>query len=125
MATGYSSGMRKHRVEIWNRQEAQTGKFGLDASGIGWQKVATVWAAVDFAKGMRSLNAGAIDAYGVILVRMDWNSHITMRSRIREDGQTYQILPETFHSDRQQNIIQFNAQAVLEDATPQPSSSDI
>jgi hypothetical protein len=45
---------------------------------------------------------------------MDWNSVITMRSRISWNGDIYQILPETFHPDKQANTIQFNAQVIVE-----------
>lgn len=113
MSTGYSSGMRRNRIVIQNRMRSMNGKFGLDSGGLEWQYAATVWAAVDWAKGMRTLNTGAIDAYGVVLVRMNWNRFITMRSRIVYDGKIYQILPETFHADKQANTIQFNAQAII------------
>lgn len=113
MATGYASGMRDKRVTIINRTEAVAGRFGLDSAGIEWQDGPTVWAAVDWAKGVRSLNAGAVDAYGVVLVRMQWNCAVTMRSRLRWNGQVYQIIPETFHANRQANTIQFNAQAII------------
>ena len=113
MSTGYSSGMRNKRITILNRTEAKTGKFGLDGDGIEWQDMGMVWAAVDWAKGMRTLNAGAIDAYGMVLVRMNWNATISMRSRICYDGQVYQVLPDTYHADKQANTIQFNAQLVI------------
>ena len=112
---GYSSGMLKERVTIQNRKEAVVSDFGLDSGGIEWEDTITVWAAVDWVKGMRTLNAGAIDAYGIVMVRMRWNCYVTMRSRIVHDGQVYQILPETFHADRQENTIQFNAQAIIND----------
>lgn len=105
--------MRRHRVVILNRKKAEPSKFGLDGNGIEWEECGSAWAAVDWAKGMRTLNAGAIDAYGVVLVRMNWNCVINMRSRIRHEGQVYQILPETFHADRQSNTIQFSAQALV------------
>lgn len=113
MATGYASGMREFLVTIINRKEAQAGRFGLDSAGITWEDGPTVHASVDWGKGMRSLNAGSVDAYGVVLVRMDWNCEINMRSRIRWDGQLYQILPETFHANRRKNTIQFNAQVII------------
>lgn len=115
MSTGYASGMRKHRIEILNRTEAVAGAYGIDSAGVEWESSGCVWAAVDWAKGMRSMNAGAIDAYGIVLVRMNWlpAAVIGMRSRIKYEGQIYQILPETFHSDRQQNIIQFTAQVII------------
>jgi len=113
MSTGYPASMRKDCVDILNRKKAKTSDFGIDGNGIEWEETGSVWAAVDWAKGMRTLNAGAIDAYGVVMVRMNWNCMITMRSRIRHEGQVYQILPETYHADKQENKIQFTAQAVI------------
>lgn len=111
--TGYAAGMREYHVTIVNRKAATAGRFGLDGAGVEWQDGPTVHAAVDWAKGMRTLNAGAVDAYAVVLVRMDWNDVVTMRSRIRWDGQVYQVLPETFHANKRANTIQFNAQLVV------------
>lgn len=118
MSYGYSSGMLSERVKILNRRKAETSQFGIDGNGIEWDDCGCVWANVSWAKGMRSINAGAIDAYAVVLVRMRWNCCISMRSRIEHDGTTYQILPETFHADKQAGTIQFNAQAIINDQQP-------
>lgn len=107
--------MLKHRVTIQNRREAQQGKFGLDSMGIGFETVGTVWAAVDFAKGKGAMNVGALDVYGVVMVRMRWNNIINERSRILYEGKTYQIIGDTFHADRQENTIQFHAQQIIND----------
>jgi head-tail adaptor len=56
-----------------------------------------------------------LDAYAVVVVRMRWSPDITCRSRIKYEGKVYQILPETFHDDRQANTIQFTAQAIIND----------
>ena len=53
------------------------------------------------------MNVGALDVYGVIMVRMRWNTIVNDRSRIMYDGKTYQILGDTFHAQRQDNTIQF------------------
>lgn len=111
----YSSGLLKHRVTILNRKEAQQGKFGLDSAGIEWEPAGTVWASVDWQKGKSGMTAGALDAYGVKLVRMRWNAIVTERSRILHGGRTYQILAETFNADRQENTIQFLCQQVVND----------
>ena len=111
----YSAGMLKDRIMIQNRRKAETSDFGIDGNGIEWEDCCCVWAAVDWARGMRTMNAGAVDAYGVVLVRMRWHCCINMRSRIVHEGVTYQILPETFHADKQENTIQFNAQAIIND----------
>ena len=111
----YTSGMLKHRVAIQNRLEAQQGKFGLDSMGIGFEAVGTVWASVEWAKGKGAMNAGSLDVYGVIFVRMRWNNIVNERSRILYEGRTYQIIGETFHADRQANTIQFHAQQIIND----------
>ena len=111
----YTSGMLKHRVTIQNRREAQQGKFGLDSMGIGFEAVGTVWASVEWSKGKGAMNAGSLDAYGVVMVRMRWNNIINERSRILYEGKTYQIIPEFFHADRQANTIQFHAQQIIND----------
>ena len=111
----YSTGILKHRVTILNRKEAQQGKFGLDSAGVEWENMGSVWADVDWQKGKSGMTAGALDAYGVKIVRMRWNNIITERSRIQWQGRTYQILPETFNADRQGNTIQFLAQQIVND----------
>lgn len=111
----YTSGLLKHRVTILNRTEAQQGRFGLDSSGVEFEQTGTVWASVDFAKGKGAMNAGALDVYGVVMIRMRWNTIVNERSRIVYEGKTYQIIGETFHAQRQENTIQFHAQQVIND----------
>ena len=105
----------KHRVTILNRTAAQDGRFGLDSAGIEFEPAKTEWANVSWAKGMQAMNAGALDVYGVIMVRMRYTPVVTERSRILYDGKTYQIIGETFHADRQENTIQFHAQQIVKD----------
>ena len=112
---GYSSGFLKDRVTILNRKEAVQGKFGLDSAGIEWENVGCVHANVDWQKGKSGMTAGALDAYGVKIVRMRWNNIITERSRIQWQCKTYQILPETFNANRQENTIQFLCQQIIND----------
>ena len=111
----YTSGLLKYRVTILNRKEAQQGKFGLDSAGIEFEPAGTVWASVDWARGKGAMNTGALDVYGVVIIRMRWNTIVNERSRILHEGKTYQIIGETFHADRQENIIQFQAQQVVND----------
>jgi hypothetical protein len=61
------------------------------------------------------MNAGALDVYGVVMVRMRYNTVVNERSRILYEGKTYQIIGETFHADRQANTIQFHAQQIVKD----------
>ena len=111
----YSTGLLKHRVIILNRKEAQQGKFGLDSAGIEFEPAGTVWASVDWTRGKGAMNAGALDVYGVVIIRMRWNIIVNERSRILYEGKTYQIIGETFHADRQENTIQFQAQQLVND----------
>ena len=112
---GYTATIRRDRIKIQNRSKAVEGKFAMDTSGIQWEDTCCVWAAVTWVKGMRSMNAGALDVYGVVMVRMLYTPLVTNRSRIVHEGVTYQILPETFHADRHANEIQFQAQAIVND----------
>ena len=111
----YSSGCLKDRVTILNRKEAQQGQFGLDSAGIEFEPAACLHANVDWQKGKTAMNAGALDSYGVKIVRMRWNNIVNERSRIQWQGKTYQILPETFNASRQENTIQFLCQQIVND----------
>lgn len=111
----YSTGIMKDRVTILNRTAAQDGRFGLDSAGIEFEPAKTVWAEVTWAKGKQAMNAGALDVYGVVMVRMRYNTTVNERSRIMWDGKTYQIIGETFHPARQDNTIQFHAQQIVKD----------
>ena len=111
----YSTGLLNHRVTILNRTEAQQGRFGLDSAGVEFESTGTVWASVDWTRGKGAMNAGALDVYGVVIIRMRWNTIVNERSRILYDGKTYQIIGETFHADRQENTIQFQAQQIIND----------
>lgn len=113
-STSYSTGMLDKVIDILNRKAATFGKFGLDSAGAEYEVTFKDFPVdVTWSKGKRALNEGAIDAYGVIEVRMRYYEGINMRSRISWNGQVYQILPETFHPDFQANTIQFLAQLVI------------
>jgi len=118
MSTGYSAGMRDTCITILNRTKAESSEYGIDGEGIEWEETGCVWANVSWAKGMRAQNAGSLDAYTAVNIRMNYDegkcNGINMRSRIRDDeGITYQILPDTYHPDRKGNTIEFRAQAVI------------
>ena len=109
----YTTGILKNRIEVLNRTAPVAGAHGIDSGGITWESAGTFWASVEWQKGKAPMSVGALDAYGVVLVRMRWHCAVKMRSRIVHEGQTYQILPETFHADRQANTIQFLAQVII------------
>lgn len=111
----YTSGFLKDRITIQNRTEAQMGDFGLDSTGVTWENTCCLHANVEWQKGKSALREGAIDAYGVVLVRMRYTDKANMRSRIIYNDETYQIIPETFHADKHENTVQFMAQIIIND----------
>ena len=86
-------------IQVLNRKEAVPGDYGIDSGGIQWEEGPCLHANVDYAKGKAAMNAGALDAYAVKIVRMRYSatSVINERSRIKYDGRVYQIIPEMFH----------------------------
>ena len=110
----YSTGMLKHRIKVQNRTTATADKFGIDGSGVEYEDTCWLWASVDFVKGMRAMREGAIDVYGVIMIRTRYTNAINARSRIVYEGETYNVLGDTLHIDKQTNIVQFNAQLIVE-----------
>ena len=112
---GYPSGMRNDRIVVYNRTKATVGKFGKDSAGAKYEVSFSCWASVTWTKGMRAMQEGALDAYGVVMVRMNYTGDIGPRSRVKYNDVMYSILPETFHADCRRNTIQFNAQAILDD----------
>lgn len=118
MSIGYSPGMMQHRVAILNPAKMQDGEFGRRSASVEWINAGSVSANIGFNRGKTAMTAGALDVYEVIIVRMYYESGklrgITPRSRILYDGVTYQILGATYHADKIDNIIQFNAQAIVD-----------
>ena len=102
--------MLKHRVEIL-KEIAADGKFGANSGKTTLQSLGTVWAAVDFQRGLMALREGAVDGTDYVVVRMRWNNIVTRDSLLRENGVTYQITE--FHASKQDNIIQIKAQEVV------------
>ncbi len=110
---GYSSSFLNKIIQVQNRKKAKPSVMGIDGDGIEWEDGDILHANVTYAKGARALNAGALDAYEVKEVRMRWTNRITMRSRVKYQGNVYQILPETFHEDFHEDTLQFNMQLII------------
>lgn len=121
---GYSSGFLNKRILVQNRKAAVQSKFGIDSNGPEYEDTVCLHANVGWKKGLGGLHEGALDVYGVVEVRMRWTNQVNERSRIVYEGRTYQIIPETFHPDRQDNTIQFLAQVIINDKTPAPTPSN-
>jgi head-tail adaptor len=112
---GYSAGFLNKVIVVQNRKAATANKFGIDGAGVEYEDGDVLHANVTYSKGTRAMNAGALDAYCVEEVRMRWTNKITMRSRVKYQGKVYQIIPETFHEDFQDDKIQFHMQLVIND----------
>lgn len=120
---GYSSGFLNKRILVQNRKAAVQSKFGIDSNGPEYEDTVCLHANVGWKKGLGGLHEGTLDVYGVVEVRMRWTNQVNERSRIVYEDRTYQIIPETFHPDRQDNTIQFLAQVIINDKTPTPSEN--
>ena len=105
---GYSAGMLDKRVTILNRKKQTVGQYCIDSDGVGWEEAGTVWANVNWVKGISAMREGAVDVYGMLMVRMRWNRFTTRNSRVRIDGKVYEVAGETFHADYKANTIQMN-----------------
>lgn len=124
----YQAGLRENLIIPMNRKAATAGKFGIDSTGIQYEEGKPLHAWVDYQKGKSALNAGALDAYAVKIVRMNWTDKLNERSRVKYEGQIYQIMPETFNGNFRKNTLQFLMQLVVNDKpapVPTPSSSNI
>ena len=102
-------------IQVLNRKEAVPGDYGIDSGGIEWEEGPCLHANVDYAKGKSAMNAGALDAYAVKIVRMryDATAVINERSRIKYDGRVYQIIPEMFHPNHFDKTLQFHMQLIV------------
>ena len=112
---GYSAGFLHDIIQPLNRKEAVAGKYGLDSAGIEWEPVGCLHANVDYQKGKSAMNAGALDAYAVKIVRMRWTNVFNERRRIKYQGKVYQIIPETFYANHYENTLQFLMQLIVND----------
>ena len=120
----YPAGLREDFITPLNRKAATVGKYGVDSAGVTWEEGTTMRAFVDYQKGKSAMNAGALDAYAVKIVRMNFTSTINERSRIKYNGKIYQIMPETFNGNYRKNTLQFLMQLVNEKEQQNPKSNE-
>ena len=120
----YPAGLREQFITPLNRKAATVGKYGVDSAGVTWEEGTTLRAFVDYQRGKSAMNAGALDAYAVKIVRMNFTSTINERSRIKYNGKIYQIMPETFNGNYRQNTLQFLMQLVNEKEQQNPKSNE-
>ena len=120
----YPAGFREDFITPLNRKAATVGKYGVDSAGVTWEEGTPMHANVDYQKGKSAMNAGALDAYAVKIVRMNFTSAINERSRIKYNGKIYQIMPETFNGNYRKNTLQFLMQLVNEKEQQNPKSNE-
>lgn len=122
----YQSGYLEHIIIPLNRKAATVGKYGVDSAGVQWQEGDELPANVDYQRGKSAMSAGALDAYAVKIVRMNWTDQLNERSRVKFDGKVYQIMPDTFNGNFRKNQLQFLMQLIVSDkSNPAPSSNTI
>ena len=123
----YSTGMMNKRVAVMNPDTTAHGDFGRQSAGRQFKYAGTFWASVDFNKGARAMQEGALDAYDYLMVRMRWNNVVQRRSMIVWDGRTFAI--ESFNDDFCRNQIQLTIKEDpgkdLTGLLPDPSSSEL
>lgn len=102
MSTGFTSGMRNHRVTILNKVQPSERQFG---EKTGYRRDGSLWSSYEFSKGTRALREGALDAYDSVIFRMNFSANVTItrESLIECDGKVYQV--QSLNSDRRENKI--------------------
>jgi head-tail adaptor len=103
----YGAGMRNKRIHIFNRKADKDGDFGRNSGGNGYKYTATVWSAVTFNKGVKSLREGALDAYDTVMFRCRFIKQLDRWCLLKFKGKWYQIT--SFNDDYQDNQIQITA----------------
>lgn len=86
----FDSGFLDERIQIWNPSEATIGKHGVKEKG-DFELVGTVWASCTYAKGMRNLNNGSVEAYDYYMVRCRYNPDIKPSTHIKWQGKEFQM----------------------------------
>ena len=104
MTTGFTSGMRNHRVTILNKVQPSERTFGAKTA---YKRDGSLQSSYEFNKGTRSLREGALDAYDSVIFRMNFSGNaaktITRESLIAMHGKIYQI--QSLNADHQENKI--------------------
>ena len=102
MSTGFTSGMRNHRVTILNKVQPSERQFG---EKTGYRRDGSLWSSYEFSKGTRALREGALDAYDSVIFRMNFSANVTItrESLIECNGKVYQV--QSLNSDKRENKI--------------------
>lgn len=121
MSTGFTSGMRNHRVTILNKVQPSERQFG---EKTGYRRDGSLWSSYEFSKGTRALREGALDAYDSVIFRMNFSANVTItrESLIECNGKVYQV--QSLNSDRRDNkiIIRATEMTTQVNIIPEPYS---
>lgn len=107
----YSADILRKRVTVLNRLPNITTGYGVTTSY--YTPVATIWAGVDWTRGIRAMREGALDAYDTFMIRCGYHSFLTRESRLMlDDGRVLQL--DSFHSERRSDTVQATATELID-----------
>lgn len=123
MSTGFTSGMRNHRITILNKVQPTEKAFG---EKTGYKRDGSLNSSYEFNKGTRALREGSLDAYDTVIFRLNFSGNaaktITRESLIEMHGKIYQI--QSLNADHQENkiIIRATEMTTQVNIIPEPYS---
>jgi uncharacterized GH25 family protein len=130
MSTGFTAGMRNHRITILNKVAPSEKAFG---EKTGYKRDGSLNSSYEFNKGTKALREGSLDAYDTVIFRLNFSGNaaktITRESLIEMHGKIYQI--QSLNADHQENKIIIRATEmttqvnIIPKPEPEPSISDI
>ena len=130
MSTGFTAGMRNHRITILNKVAPSEKAFG---EKTGYKRDGSLNSSYEFNKGTRALREGSLDAYDTVIFRLNFSGNaaktITRESLIEMHGKIYQI--QSLNADHQENKIIIRATEmttqvnIIPKPEPEPSITDI
>lgn len=130
MSTGFTAGMRNHRITILNKVTPSEKAFG---EKTGYKRDGSLNSSYEFNKGTKALREGSLDAYDTVIFRLNFSGNaaetITRESLIEMHGKIYQI--QSLNADHQENKIIIRATEmttqvnIIPKPEPEPSISDI
>jgi uncharacterized GH25 family protein len=130
MSTGFTAGMRNHRITILNKVAPSEKAFG---EKTGYKRDGSLNSSYEFNKGTKALREGSLDAYDTVIFRLNFSGNaaktFTRESLIEMNGKIYQI--QSLNADHQENKIIIRATEmttqvnIIPKPEPEPSISDI
>lgn len=102
----YQSGFLDKRIIVKQKVEREGG-FGRNSSRYEYETVCCLWANVKWTKGVKAMQAGALDAYDTVMFRTHYSNELTRDKFIEHDNTLYQIM--SYHADKKANEIQIIA----------------